>query len=64
MLKRADRDRARNGRMACRDSIYRPTPRGTDEVARRGILRVAIGKLFEKGLRVGTGQTNVSRYGT
>jgi glutathione-independent formaldehyde dehydrogenase len=37
-------------------------PGGTDEFARRGILGVAVGKLFEKGLRMGTGPTNVSRY--
>jgi glutathione-independent formaldehyde dehydrogenase len=26
------------------------------------MLLVAVGKLFEKGLRMGTGQTNVKRY--
>jgi glutathione-independent formaldehyde dehydrogenase len=26
------------------------------------MLRIAIGALFEKGLRVGTGQANVKRY--
>jgi glutathione-independent formaldehyde dehydrogenase len=33
-----------------------------DEAAQRGQLLVSIGKLFEKGLRVGTGQANVKRY--
>jgi len=35
---------------------------GVDENARQGLLLVAIGRLFEKGLRVGTGQANVKRY--
>jgi glutathione-independent formaldehyde dehydrogenase len=43
--------------------LYVPAdPGGVDEQAKKGILRVAIGKLFEKGLRVGTGQANVKRY--
>jgi glutathione-independent formaldehyde dehydrogenase len=43
--------------------LYLPfDPGGVDEDARRGMLLVAIGRLFEKGLRVGTGQTNVKRY--
>lgn len=43
--------------------LYVPSdPGGVDEHAKRGILLVAIGKLFEKGLRVGTGQANVKRY--
>jgi glutathione-independent formaldehyde dehydrogenase len=43
--------------------LYVPSdPGGVDEHARRGLLLVAIGKLFEKGLRVGTGQANVKRY--
>jgi glutathione-independent formaldehyde dehydrogenase len=33
-----------------------------DEHAKKGQLLVSIGKLFEKGLRVGTGQANVKRY--
>jgi glutathione-independent formaldehyde dehydrogenase len=37
-------------------------PGGVDEHARQGMLRIAIGALFEKGLRVGTGQANVKRY--
>jgi glutathione-independent formaldehyde dehydrogenase len=43
--------------------LYVPSdPGGVDENARQGMLLVAIGKLFEKGLRVGTGQANVKRY--
>jgi glutathione-independent formaldehyde dehydrogenase len=43
--------------------LYVPTdPGGVDEHARQGMLRIAIGALFEKGLRVGTGQANVKRY--
>jgi glutathione-independent formaldehyde dehydrogenase len=43
--------------------LYVPSdPGGVDEHARRGLLLVAIGTLFEKGLRVGTGQANVKRY--
>ena len=43
--------------------LYVPAdPGGTDESAKHGVLAVAIGKMFEKGLRMGTGQCNVKRY--
>ena len=43
--------------------LYVPSdPGGVNEHARQGLLLVAIGTLFEKGLRVGTGQANVKRY--
>lgn len=43
--------------------LYVPSdPGGPDEQARSGRLLVAIGRLFEKGLRLGTGQCNVKRY--
>ena len=43
--------------------LYVPSdPGGIDEHARQGLLLMAIGQLFEKGLRVGTGQANVKRY--
>jgi glutathione-independent formaldehyde dehydrogenase len=43
--------------------LYVPSdPGGVDEHAKQGLLLVAIGTLFEKGLRVGTGQANVKRY--
>ncbi|GGT36990.1 alcohol dehydrogenase [Streptomyces kurssanovii] len=43
--------------------LYVPAdPGGPDEQAKKGMLLVAIGKLFEKGLRLGTGQCNVKRY--
>src|SRR5206468_8986030 len=43
--------------------LYVPSdPGGVDAHARQGLLLVAIGTLFEKGLRVGTGQANVKRY--
>ncbi|HEY7144258.1 MAG TPA: glutathione-independent formaldehyde dehydrogenase [Streptosporangiaceae bacterium] len=43
--------------------LYVPTdPGGVDEFASRGMLQVAVGRLFEKGLRLGTGQCNVKRY--
>jgi glutathione-independent formaldehyde dehydrogenase len=43
--------------------LYVPAdPGAPDEHAKQGMLLVAVGKLFEKGLRMGTGQTNVKRY--
>ena len=43
--------------------LYVPSdPGGADEHSRQGMLRMAFGKLFEKGLRLGTGQCNVKRY--
>ncbi|MGP4002357.1 glutathione-independent formaldehyde dehydrogenase [Streptomyces sp. 8N706] len=43
--------------------LYVPAdPGGPDENSKRGMLMVSIGKLFEKGLRLGTGQCNVKRY--
>ncbi len=43
--------------------LYVPSdPGGVDEAAKRGMLLIAIGRLFEKGLRMGTGQANVKRY--
>ena len=43
--------------------LYVPTdPGGVDENARRGALSINFGRLFEKGLRLGTGQCNVKRY--
>ena len=37
-------------------------PARPDEQAKRGMLGLAVGELFEKGLRMGTGQCNVKRY--
>jgi glutathione-independent formaldehyde dehydrogenase len=43
--------------------LYVPSdPGGPDDAAKQGMLSVAIGKMFEKGLRMGTGQCNVKRY--
>ena len=43
--------------------LYVPTdPGGVDENAKRGALSINFGQLFEKGLRLGTGQCNVKRY--
>jgi glutathione-independent formaldehyde dehydrogenase len=43
--------------------LYVPSdPGGIDESAKRGMLLLAIGRFFEKGLRMGTGQANVKRY--
>ena len=43
--------------------LYVPAdPGGVDEQAKQGMLGIAFGKLFEKGLRLGTGQCNVKRY--
>ena len=43
--------------------LYVPSdPGGVDENAKRGALLINFGKLFEKGLRLGTGQCNVKRY--
>jgi glutathione-independent formaldehyde dehydrogenase len=43
--------------------LYVPAdPGAVDAAAKQGLLLVSVGKLFEKGLRLGTGQTNVKRY--
>jgi glutathione-independent formaldehyde dehydrogenase len=43
--------------------LYVPSdPGGPDEHAKQGLLLVAIGKAFEKGLSFGTGQCNVKQY--
>jgi glutathione-independent formaldehyde dehydrogenase len=43
--------------------LYVPSdPGATDENAKKGLLLLAIGRFFEKGLRMGTGQANVKRY--
>ncbi len=43
--------------------LYVPSdPGGVDEGARQGALSINFGKLFEKGLRLGTGQCNVKQY--
>ena len=43
--------------------LYVPSdPGGVDENAKRGALSINFGKLFEKGLRLGTGQCNVKQY--
>ena len=43
--------------------LYVPAdPGGVDENAKRGSLSINFGRLFEKGLRLATGQCNVKRY--
>ncbi|MBP2062537.1 glutathione-independent formaldehyde dehydrogenase [Streptomyces iranensis] len=43
--------------------LYVPSdPGGPDEHAKHGQLLVSIGRMFEKGQRMGTGQCNVKRY--
>ena len=43
--------------------LYVPSdPGGVSDTAKRGALSINFGKLFEKGLRLGTGQCNVKRY--
>ncbi|AEM83313.1 glutathione-independent formaldehyde dehydrogenase [Streptomyces violaceusniger] len=43
--------------------LYVPSdPGAPDEHAKRGQLLVSIGRMFEKGQRMGTGQCNVKRY--
>lgn len=43
--------------------LYVPSdPGGVSQDASRGMLLLSIGRLFEKGLRMGTGQCNVKRY--
>ncbi|MDA1256330.1 MAG: glutathione-independent formaldehyde dehydrogenase [Chloroflexi bacterium] len=43
--------------------LYVPSdPGGVDENAARGALSINFGRLFEKGLRLGTGQCNVKQY--
>lgn len=43
--------------------LYVPSdPGGVDDKAQKGYLSINFGRLFEKGLRLGTGQCNVKRY--
>jgi glutathione-independent formaldehyde dehydrogenase len=43
--------------------LYVPAdPGGPSDDAKRGMLLVSIGRMFEKGLRMGVGQCNVKRY--
>ena len=43
--------------------LYVPSdPGAPDEMAAQGRLGIDFGKLFEKGLKLGTGQTNVKKY--
>jgi glutathione-independent formaldehyde dehydrogenase len=43
--------------------LYVPAdPGGPNEQAKRGMLLVSVGRFFERGLRMGTGQCNVKRY--
>jgi glutathione-independent formaldehyde dehydrogenase len=43
--------------------LYVPSdPGGPTEQAQHGMLLVSIGRMFEKGQRIGTGQCNVKRY--
>ena len=43
--------------------LYVPSdPGGVSDSAKRGALSINFGKLFEKGLRLGTGQCNVKHY--
>ncbi|MAG35891.1 MAG: aldehyde dehydrogenase [Dehalococcoidia bacterium] len=43
--------------------LYVPSdPGGVDENAKKGALSIDFGRLFEKGLRLGTGQCNVKKY--
>jgi glutathione-independent formaldehyde dehydrogenase len=41
---------------------FREDPGGVGEQAKKGILKVAWGKLFDKGLTIGGGQTPVKKY--
>jgi glutathione-independent formaldehyde dehydrogenase len=43
--------------------LYVPSdPGGPNEEAKRGMLLVSVGRMFEKGQVIGTGQCNVKRY--
>jgi len=43
--------------------LYVPSdPGGVNESAKSGSLLLSFGRLFEKGLRLGTGQCNVKKY--
>ena len=43
--------------------LYVPSdPGGVNEGAKKGALSINFGKLFEKGLKLGTGQCNVKQY--
>ena len=37
-------------------------PGGSDENPKQGMMQFPIGKFFEKGLKMGTGQCNVKHY--
>lgn len=43
--------------------LYVPSdPGAVDEDSKRGMMRLSFGKLFEKGLTIGTGQCDVKKY--
>ena len=43
--------------------LYVPSdPGGVDASSKKGALSINFGRLFEKGLRLGTGQSNVKQY--
>lgn len=43
--------------------LYVPSdPGAVDEDSKRGMMKLSFGKLFEKGLTIGTGQCNVKKY--
>jgi threonine dehydrogenase-like Zn-dependent dehydrogenase len=43
--------------------VFMPTdPKGTDDLAKKGEIAFNIGEYFSKGLRIGSGQTNVKSY--
>jgi glutathione-independent formaldehyde dehydrogenase len=50
------------GRLGVPGLYVAADPGAPDESAKQGMLAVAVGKLFEKGMRMGTGQCNVKRY--
>jgi glutathione-independent formaldehyde dehydrogenase len=52
------------GRIGIVGVYFTEDPRGVDADAKQGRFKIAWGDIFEKGLRIGTGQTPVKRYDT
>ncbi|HVU50804.1 MAG TPA: glutathione-independent formaldehyde dehydrogenase [Polyangia bacterium] len=50
------------GRIGVVGVYFTEDPRGVDADAKEGRFKIAWGEIFDKGLRIGTGQTPVKRY--
>jgi glutathione-independent formaldehyde dehydrogenase len=52
------------GRIGIVGVYFTEDPKGVDKAAKQGRFQLALGEIFEKGLRIGTGQTPVKKYNT